>query len=335
VDAQPIKRVARVPSCIHNAPMKIEFRVEGSLPHEVAFESIRNIFEPRMQYMRVPAEDVTRVIIADEAHYGSVIKEVAPDGHFTNDGVFRGVGKAVPLFEAGAFKGSVIILHTHIIGTFLVDSETRPPGEIDAARHSVCHELGHWLDYRHRTEQHSQEPSKTDSYVKWCSEVYAPILISEYAAEYLSAQDVTETAFQYLCGQGCVSLIELLKGLEDKRTQYRISSEGLEALNEQVFGVFWRGLTEFAKMIALLSGNPSLQQAGGCKMLSPFKSDKAASILQSLAGELQAAWSTYPHCTEAFSKVIIPAFYALTEAEGYKYEIREGKDWLQLLPRSV
>lgn len=308
---------------------KLEFRVFGFTANDRAHSTVLALIRESMARMDLSPSDLRNVIVTDDDHYGPAIKQFVPNEGYTNDDIYRGIGKILPHYEKGRFVCSNLVLHFCVVGSFARPNDGLLHGELDAMRYCLYHELGHCVDYRRRTAQGHLKPSETNSVVLRCADANAEPVLAEYAACTFSAQFVTPEAFRYLVLQTADTLGKYLEALENKRQLYRVHLLDLAVLRDQVLMTFWRGLVEIAKLHAYRNGNVALQQEpffvwpGGCEITK--------SVLNDFGLTLANDWKAYPDCLEVFQKILLGTFLSLTKARGYRFEMKPEGDYLWLV----
>lgn len=309
---------------------KLEFRVTGFTANDHTYENLAALITDGLACMDLTTAALRTVIVADDEHYGPAIKQFVPAEGYTNDDIYRGVGKILPHYENGQYVCCDLVMHCCVVASFARPKDSLPDGEVDALRYCLYHELGHCLDYHRRPNHgHVIPPFETNSVVLRCANANAETVLSEYAACAFSAQFVTAEAFRYLVQQTTDTWAKYSDALANKRQLYRTRVLDLAVLRDEVLRVFWRGLIEVAKLHAYRNGNAALQQ-------EPFFSwpgggHAATAVLNDFGLKLASDWSDYPDCFGTFAKTILGAFLSLTEARGYKFEVKPEGDYLWLI----
>jgi len=314
-----------------NLTPQIEFRVAGFTPNDNAHKFVLQIIQPAMVQMELTNGDVRKIVIADNDHYGAAIKEFAPNEGYTNDGIYQGVGKILPQIENSCYAGSNLVLHVCVIGGFAAVDDDRPAGEGDAMRYGIYHELGHCADYRRRQVQHvSKAREGNTSLVLRCAEGNSATLLSEYAACFFSASFLTPEGFAFVADSTAANLTRYLKELTEKRDRYRLRLLDLRIVRDAAMETFWRSMIEFSKLFAYLRGNPALAVDGKAALVWPGASQVGSEEIQLMAVALHEAWNSYPNCAEAFEQTLTGTWFAISKAEGYRFEVQSDGDYLWL-----
>lgn len=308
----------------------IEFRVAGFKPSQHTFDFVGRLLALATTTMGIAPGDIRKVVIADNENYGPAIRGFDPDGGYTNDSIYRGVGKTVPECSNGSFLGSNLVFNQFLLGCFAPapDGESRA-GELEAACYGFFHEIGHCVDNRRRPAQHSPSaPLTTRSHLVRCATLNSASLLDEYAACFFSAAHMSVAGFAYFAESTRGNLESYLGTSAAQRTKYRIGLATLDSVRDAALDAFWRALIEYAKMYALHHGNPSL---GPGLPVWPNESPDTAKLLQDFADGLRLAWNRYPDCLPEFERLVTNTWFALTAAEGYVFEARPQGDHLHLV----
>jgi len=309
----------------------IEFRVTGFTPNDNVYKFVSRVIQAAMSRMELTYADVLQIVIADNAHYGAAIKEFSPNDGYTDDGIYQGVGKILPQIENGSYVGSNLVMHECVIANFAASDDDRPTGEGDAMRYGLYHEFGHCADYQRRQAQHAAKTRESNcSVVLRCAEGNSATLLSEYAACLFSASFLTPAGFTFIAGSTEQNLKQYLKVLAEMRNRYRIRLLDISAVRNAAIETFWRGMIEYAKLFAYLHGNPVLVPDGKVSLVWPGDSQAGGEIIQSMSAVLREAWNSYPDCVEAFEKSLTNTWFAISEAEGYRFEVKSEGDYLWL-----
>lgn len=308
----------------------IEFRVAGFKPNENAYNFLLQLIQPAMARMNLTRADVRRIIFTDNDHYGPAIREFSQEEGYTDDGIYQGIGKTLPQFETGIYAGSNLVLHYCVIGAFASDADASA-GERDAMQYAIYHELGHCVDYRRRQSQHNTRLRQgVTSFVLRCAEANAAVALSEYAACFFSAQFMSSAGFSFCADSTERNLRQYLISVTEKRDKYRTGALDLRAVHGAATQVFWRGIVEYAKLFAYLHGNPSLANQDQTPYPWPGQNSSAGAVLHSMSGILPRAWNSYPNCADLFEDSLTKIWFALSEAEGYRFEVKPDGDYLWL-----
>lgn len=309
----------------------VEWRIAGFTPNQNAHAGVARLVEEAFSTLDLSSEDVRRIIVTDSEGYGRAIGEFDPKAGFTNDAIYRGVGKIIPIVADGRYAGSNVVFHHCVISSFAAGpSAALSAGEIAMMRYTFFHEFGHGLDYRLRPSQHAAPPPEnTESVALRCLSYNAEVFLCEYAACFYSARFLTPDGFRHFGESTRQNLEAYLSDLTEKRGLYRDRLVELLVVRDQALTAFWRGLIEYGKMCAFVAGNPELD-ISGLMTCWPVKNQVSIGILRKLADNLRAAWDRYPAYTEDFVRLVGEAWFALTSAEGYRFEVRPEGDYLWL-----
>jgi hypothetical protein len=243
---------------VGSAP-KLEFRVAGFSPNGHAYENLAAVIHEALGRMDLTTGDLRNLIVTDDDEYGPAIKQFAPAEGYTNDNIYRGVGKILPHFENGHYVCCDLVMHYCVVASFARPKNSLPDGEVDAMRYCLYHELGHCIDYRRRlAHRHVKPPFESNSVILRCANANAETALSEYSACAFSAQFVTPEAFRYMVQQTSDTLKKYLDALANKRQLYLIRRMDLTILRDEVLTAFWRGLIEVTKLHAYRNGNAAL-----------------------------------------------------------------------------
>lgn len=310
----------------------IEFRVADFTPNENAYKFVSQLVQPAMAQMELTHEDICKIVIADNDHYGPAIKEFSPNEGYTDDGIYQGVGKILPQVQNRIYAGSNLVMHMCVIGSFAASDDDRPAGERDAMCYAIYHEFGHCADYRRRPAQHMAKPRDgVTSVVLRCAEGNSATLLSEYAACFFSASFMSAAGFAFVADSTAQNLKQYLAGLAEKRERYRLGLLDLCAVRDAAMETFWRSMIEYAKLFAYLHRNPALAKDGKASLEWPGESQAGSERIQSMVAALREAWNSYPNCVEAFEKSLTEIWFAVSEAEGYRFEVKQEGDYLWLI----
>ena len=284
-----------------------------------------------MTAMGLTGADVRKIIITDNEGYGPAIRQFAPSGGYTNDGVYQGIGKILPEITNGVYLGGNLVLHYCLIGSFVAEQKPeQPEGELEAMRYGFYHEFGHCVDYRRRPAQHgAKSPIATNSPALRCAAYNWETFLSEYAACFFSATFLPPVGYRYFARASRLNLETYLSGLATKRSQYQLGMGPLTAVRDAALDAFWRGLIEYGKMYAFLNGNEALDPVRDMPAW-PARNGSAAKILSKFSEGLRAAWTRYPQCEAEFEQLVRETWFALSEAEGFRFEVRSEGDYLWL-----
>src|ERR1044071_4381101 len=152
---------------MHDPTPVIEFRVDGFTPNQNAYDFVLQLIQPAMAQMDFSSQDVLKIVIADDAHYGPAIEELSTGNGYTDDGIYQGIGKTLPTFENGVYVASNVVMHQCVMASFVASDQDVPHGEADAMRYAIYHELGHCADHRRRQSQHSVKPRQGVTSCVW------------------------------------------------------------------------------------------------------------------------------------------------------------------------
>ena len=309
----------------------IEFRVNGFVPNANSHGFVLGIVNEAMTAMGLTGADVRKIIITDNEGYGPAIRQFAPNSGYTKDGVYQGIGKILPEVANGMYSGSNLVLHHCLVGSFVAEQNAdRPEGELEAMRYGFYHEFGHCVDHRRRPTQHcAKVPAVTSSPTLRCAVHNGDTLLSEYAACFFSATFLPPAGYGYFARASRLNLETYLTALATKRSQYQLGLGPLTAVSDAALDTFWRGLIEYGKMYAFLNGNQALDPAKDMPTW-PARSTSTAQILAKFAEGLRTAWARYPHCEAEFEQLVRETWFALTAAEGFRFEVKPEGDYLWL-----
>ena len=155
------------------------------------------------------------------------------------------------------------------------------------------------------------------------------MILSEYAACYHSAQFLSPAGLHYLIDSVASNLKEYFVQLKQAREDYGVQKIDLGELDRRVIRVFWRALTEFAKIFAYVNGNRTLAPSGTFGVCWPGATE-AGEQLPIFFERLRDAWREYPNCTDAFRSTCEETWYTVTFAEGWLFGTdSEGRDYLR------
>jgi hypothetical protein len=141
---------------------------------------------------------------------------------------------------------------------------------------------------------------------------------------------MTTAGFAYVENSTMQNLKQYLEALAERHSKYRLKLLELCAVRDLAMETFWRAMIEYAKLVAFLHGNPALARDVKVSLVWPGDSRAGEEMIQSLFATLHEAWNSYPNCAEALEKTLTDIWFAVSKAEGYRFEIRSEGDYLWL-----
>lgn len=299
----------------------IEFLVPDVHPDSLYAQKVRSLTAAALSGMSLTKSEVQRIVIAGDDSYLGAILELSGKTGYTNTTNYRGLAKAIPLFRGSEFVGSNLLFHHAVI-----DAYFREPGAsvsqayLEQLQYGFFHEFGHCIDFSRRRSQHGWvAPALGSSHFLYYAACNGPTFFGEFAACYFSARFISKDGFRSLVDSTISALASQMKTLQEARI--RADHE----IRDEAIGVFWRGLIEFGKIQALRMGAPSLKEA--CPSSEwPGRNPEAMRVFAQLGQSLESAWASYPNCGPDFDRHVRDAWFALTAAEGFCFEVRPDGD---------
>jgi hypothetical protein len=218
-------------------------------------------------------------IFADAKHYGEEIHKIDPNAEYTDDGVYRGVGKII--CKDGK---NFVIIDSRILNN-LIQS-----GYKDIkSKYTIYHELGHWLNYMLNPELYpGEKPSHTISLQDGSKYAYS-IAIDEYM--------VNNYITFLLSKDDCAEVLSDNTLYADIENLYTNICDPLD-----LFYRLWNGPN--AIFINLLKHIPLFQKSGGFKETAVLEIMDIKSIIALLNKPERQFDIIYRHLVRTFNIIV-------------------------------
>jgi len=309
--------------------MTIKIHCEQSSNRKLYPLVVEKLMAAATQKLDVIAADVKEIVVADEALYGFAISESVTDGSTcTDDEWGRGLGRTIPDMSSGIFDGSIVILRSRVIDSFLPPHNEKD-GIENLVRHVFFHEVGHCIDNRKRVHQHFL-PQSAHGFHEILNG-YLRSIMCEYAACYFSAKCMSEEAFDSFVDDDVLTTVQDQRLRREKiRTRFDAGEVGIGDLRNEVWASTWLELRKVSELFAYECGG-SLKGSKSSNRTTGFLSPESLAILHNMRENLRKEWSIYPSCGSGFADVLVQAFVQLGRLEGYAFDPDLENDSFKLL----
>lgn len=308
--------------------MTIEILCEQSSNRKRYSTVVERLIAAAFQKLEVIASDVKKVVVADEASYGFAISEHVADGStYTDDEWCCGQGRTIPDMSSGIFDGSIVVLRSSVIDSFL-PPRSEQEGIENLVRHIFFHEVGHCIDNRRREHQHYLRPTGQGFHDNLNGCLRA--IVCEYAACFFSAKCMSEEAFVSFIDEDVLATVQDQHRRREKiRARFDAGEASILDLRNEVWASIWLELRKMSELFAYQRGGNLDVTRSSCRAAQFFSPARLA-ILDNLRKDLGKEWSAYPGCCSGFEEVLIWAFVDLGRVDGYSFDPNLENDSFEL-----
>lgn len=304
--------------------MKLEIQMTGYDNAGIARVSavLLPLIEQLAKDCNLAEQWVDRLIVADEFHYGTVIKSVVPGEQFTDANGLLGVAKTLPIFKGDDVTTNHIVIRAEIANALLEGVTTGVPvsewqPEIQQAAYVLPHEFGHCRDHAERPGSAKIGPKFGGAFkLQKFAGYYGAITTSEYAACFFSGRWVSLSLLAHQFSSDAEIVRGLMTDAHQRRRNYASQRE-LFDLACAVASAFWFSIIQAAKLFAWRFANETLR--GQALDWKQWFNAEVSEVFESLETALAKAWIGYPNDLTEFDSACETAWRDLALAEGFHF----------------
>jgi len=293
-------------------------------PSTHLLQSIEELLGHCIKKMGLLSTDIRQVILADQEHYASAIKDISGHVSYTNDVHYVSVGKTVSKWLNSGHIVSDLVLHSGIIDKVVscVSNGCDVSKWDDIGQQTlymIFHELGHCKDGKIR--QDIKNPNIVNSTkefkIRHICDYYRNILLGEFSASVHSGLFMTPTVYDLELSSTLATVEEQLTYIDSLKNKYSEDNSLLYELAFTVGGLFWFILIQYSKLIGVRISNKELCDRG----LSLWKeaNSEASSIISKYDQLISNAWRAYPNWSGDLFHNLDSTWESLSLSCGYKF----------------
>lgn len=228
--------------------MKIEFYLQEQIPKisQERKDEVRNFVQNKVsQIVNDLGTDISildKIVFADKERYSEAISSIDENEDYTNNEYGAGFGKTIMQNE----KSSIIYRLEILNAIVTIGNKTNLSKDEELPYYVFRHEIGHAIDNSLRKPKKLKSEETFDE--RRISHFYIEILISEFAANWNSAKQLSKVYFDDLVS----SKVDNVKNrLEDIKS---IKAEMGYTLAQRKYGIadrIWLNLMEIAQLLGV------------------------------------------------------------------------------------
>ena len=303
--------------------MRTQFMVDGFTPSENAHANMRWLVELAIKEVGCPADAITDLIVADEAHFGAAIHSLAPGLPYTNNENFAAVAKTIKLGVNADLKTSGIVLRDFIVNQALIalDKEWNVrSGEEQRFIYTVWHETAHALDATRQTAVRAAPESPVAPgqlfKVRHLAAFFTEVVLSEIAACRLSAFACSQPMLDLEMDSDRESIRRMLAGLREHTLAHHGDPDDLWRIAFEAAQTFWLPFVQYGKSIAHIAGNPQLRQALNLWADCP---PEVETVFKDYVTLLNETFGVYPAAPSDFGDRLTALWVRMAAAYGFRF----------------
>jgi hypothetical protein len=316
------QRVDSLINRYHKKGMNITFLINGFVPPEDASKNVQAVFNLAMNEIQCPSEAISEVIVAEGERFGEAVKKLSSCSYYTNNSFYTAVGKTIKFPPESNVTGSGIVIRSEILHHAFKALETEfgnRTAEEKRDIYAVWHEVGHAKDNLNREWSPSswnlEDPSGMFK-IRYIAERYTDNVSAEIMACYFSAPACDQQVFDMENDSTSETISEILDDVNKSAIEYDHDVQNLRKIAFQAAQGFWTIMLQYAKLIALIIGNPHLERRLAVWNTSD---DATKSLMVDYVSVVNDLIAGYPKPPESVKERIFEIWKKLALIHGYDF----------------